>query len=101
MHTRAQRWAFAIRLLCALPVLAVPSFSAPAAASVRVPVWIESPTAPGSPTFEATVNGKPAAINALQDPHSDQVILLVLDLTGDLALIDPAEEALTSEIGKL
>jgi hypothetical protein len=101
MLTRVQRWGFAIRLLCALPVLAVPSFSAPAAVIVRVPVWIESPPALVSPTFEATVNGKPAAINTLQDPLSDQVILLVLDLTGDLAFIDPAEQALTSEIGKL
>jgi hypothetical protein len=101
MRSHTQRWAFAIKLLCAVPVMAAPSFSAPTAASVRVPVWIEGPDVPASPAFEATVNGKPAAINALQDPLSDQVILLVLDLTGDLALIDPAEQALTSEIGKL
>lgn len=68
---------------------------------VSIPVWIESEEPAPAPKFEATLNARTAGINSQLGPESDQIILLVLDLTGDPAYIDPAREALASEISKL
>ncbi|MEO7142918.1 MAG: hypothetical protein ABI165_05380, partial [Bryobacteraceae bacterium] len=68
---------------------------------LQIPAWIEGDAPSATPVFHATINGKRAAVTAVRNPSSDQVILLVLDLTGDLARVEPAEQALTSEIGKL
>ena len=72
------------------------------AATIRVPAWIEdAPTPLGRLRFEATLNGAPAAVSAQYGPSSDQVVLVVLDLAGDVSFVDPARQALIDEIGKL
>jgi hypothetical protein len=68
---------------------------------ISIPAWIESEDPAPAPKFEATLNARNAAIHSQLGPESDQIILVVLDLTGDLAYIDPAREALASEISKL
>jgi hypothetical protein len=68
---------------------------------ISIPVWIEADHCGPAPTFEATLNGKPAPITAQLGPRSNQIILLVLDLTGGLSLIDPAKQALIAQISKL
>jgi hypothetical protein len=70
-------------------------------ASVSIPAWIETNDCALAPKFEAALNGQPADVTAQLAPSSDQVILLVLDLTGDLSLIDPAKQAMIAEISKL
>jgi hypothetical protein len=65
-----------------------------------IPAWVESANA-AAPKFEASLNGRPAAISAQLGPSSDQVILIVLDVTGDPAYVEPARQALESEISKL
>jgi len=70
-------------------------------ASVSIPAWIETNDCTLQPKFEATFNGKSLPITAQLGPNSDQVILVVLDLTGDLALIEAAKQALIAEISKL
>src|SRR5208283_4717554 len=62
---------------------------------------IETNSCTHAPKFEAALNGKPVPVTAQLGPTSDQVILVVLDLTGDLALIDAAKQALIAEISKL
>ncbi|MGH9663002.1 MAG: hypothetical protein ACRD9L_01085 [Bryobacteraceae bacterium] len=47
------------------------------------------------------MNGKAVSVVAAQSPASDQVILIVLDLTGDPDQIVPAKQALIDQIGKL
>lgn len=70
--------------------------------AIRVPVWVEEEHEPAAPVrFEATVNGKPARVTATQGPTSDLIILLVLDVTDDISLIEPAKQALIANIGKL
>lgn len=73
----------------------------PKETSVRIPVWIDGGAPAAQPRFEAFLNNKPAPVIAAHGPGSDEVILVVLDLTGDISLIDPARQALISEIGKL
>jgi len=70
-------------------------------ASVSIPAWIETNTCDASPKFEASLNGRPVAVTAQSGPSSDQLILVVLDLTGDLSLIDAAKTGLISAIAKL
>ena len=70
-------------------------------ASVSIPAWIETNNCALPPRFEAALNGKMAPVTAQVGPGSDQVILVVLDLTGDLSLIDAAKQALVAEISKL
>ncbi len=70
-------------------------------AGVSIPAWIEEGDCGPSPKFEATLNGKPAPVTSQMGPGSDQIILLVLDLTSDLSLVDAAKQALLAEISKL
>lgn len=79
-----------------LLVLAALCASALVGESLRIPVWVDEPAA--RPDFAATLNGKAAAITSVQPPGSDEMILVVLDLTGDIALIDAARTALGNEI---
>ena len=70
-------------------------------ASISISAWVETNNCTLPPKFEAAVNGKAVSVTAQLGPESDQVILVVLDLTGDLALIDAAKQALIVEISKL
>ena len=65
------------------------------------PAWVEGETAGSAFKFKATLNGKPAEIATQLGPASDQVILVVMDVTGDSSLVDPARQALIGEIEKL
>ena len=69
--------------------------------SVSIPAWIEEGNCGPSPQFEATFNGKPAPVTAQLGPGSDQLVLLVVDFTGDLSLVDAAKQAVLAEISKL
>jgi hypothetical protein len=69
--------------------------------SVSIPAWVETNDCALSPKFEAALNGKMVPVTAQLGPGSDQVILVVMDLTGDLTLIDAAKQALIVEISKL
>jgi hypothetical protein len=81
-------------LLCALPVARAQDLR------ISIPAWIETEKV-GAPKFEATLNGTPASVSAQLGPSSDQVILIVLDVTGDPSYVDPARQALVAEISKL
>ena len=81
-------------LLCALPVARAQDLR------ISIPAWIETEKAI-APKFEATLNGTPASVSAQLGPSSDQVILIVLDVTGDPSYVDPARQALVAEISKL
>jgi len=70
-------------------------------ASVSIPAWIETTPCEEAPKFEAALNGKPVPVTAQSGPTTDQIILIVLDLTGDLSLIEAAKPALIATISKL
>ena len=83
----------------ALPAADKPSSPA-AALRCRVTAWLGDP--PLDPaTVKATVEGRGAKIVGIHDPASPLLLLIVLDLTGDLALISPARDALKSELQAL
>jgi hypothetical protein len=68
---------------------------------VSIPAWVEEGDCGPAPKFTATFNGKPAPVTAQLGPGSDQVVLLVLDFTSEITLVDAAKEALKAEISKL
>ena len=70
-------------------------------ASVSIPAWVEEDPCGSAPKFEATFNGKPAPVTSQLGPGSDQMILLVVDFTGELSLVDAAKQTLMAEISKL
>ena len=59
---------------------------------------MEGGAGPGAPNFEPPLDGTPAPINAELTPASAQIILVVLDLTGDLSRIEAAKQALIADI---
>lgn len=69
--------------------------------SVSIPVWIEGNNCGTSVKFAATFDGKPVPVTSQLAPGSDQVILIVFDVTGDLSFMDPAKQAVISEVSKL
>jgi len=73
------------------------------AQSIRlsIPAWIETENAGAASQFEATLNGKPVEISSQLGPGTDQIVLIVMDVTGDPSVVDPAREALVAEISKL
>lgn len=70
-------------------------------ASVSIPAWFETDPCALAPKFEARLNGKSVPVTAQLGPTSDAIVLVVLDLTSDLALIEPAKQALAAQISKL
>ncbi len=88
-------------VLAGLLALGALTYARAQAASVSIPAWVETSTCALPPKFEAALNGKPAAVTEQLGPASDQIILVVLDLTSDLSLIEPAKQALIAEVSKL
>jgi hypothetical protein len=68
---------------------------------VSIPAWVEAGNCGDAPKFEATFNGKPAPVTSQLGPGSDQILLLVLDFTGDITYVDAAKQAVLAEISKL
>ena len=88
----------AVFLVCAWCLLGEP----PARRKqIRVPVWPENGTSLEAGSVMARVNGEPARILRLKGPSDDLLLLLVLDLTGDLSEIDLARDALAATIAEL
>lgn len=82
-------------------MLAAAAAAPPQVPRLSIPAWIESADPATESQFEATLNGKPVDISSQLGPASDQIILVVMDLTGDPSLVDPARQALIDEISKL
>lgn len=66
-----------------------------------IPAWVDHGECTKSPTFDPTLNGRPAKVSEKLAPNSDQIILVVFDLTGDLSRIDNAEQAVKASLAKL
>ena len=103
LRGRPKFWRLSTRvaLLTLLLAICTPGALHAQTVSVSIPAWVETNHCAVPPKFEAALNGRPLPVTARLGPGSDQVILVVLDLTGDLTLIDAAKQALIAEISKL
>ena len=76
------------------------AYGAAAAGRCRVTAWLGDPPLDAA-GVKATVEGKEARVLTVLDSASPLLLNVVLDLTGDMALIGPAREALKSELAAL
>ena len=69
---------------------------------LRLSVWPnnEESTAIAAKDLQISVNGKPAKLTRLGAPNDPLVLNIVLDLIGDLTLVEHARETLITEIEK-
>jgi hypothetical protein len=93
--------AFAILSLVLAAFCSASVARAQKAPEFSIPVWIDKGKCDGAPKFEPTLNGKPASVSEQLSPTSDQIILVVFDLTGELARIEAAKQAAIAAISKL
>jgi hypothetical protein len=83
---------------CALALsFVLPGASVP----VRVPVWLQGEGQLTAKQLKATMDGAASAIVDVRGPADDLMVLLVLDMVGDLASIEPAKEALIGALATL
>lgn len=73
---------------------------APAPPELRVPLWTQGERL-SKDDLEGSINGGPASIAHLSLPDDDLVLLVVLDLTDDLAAVQQARNALIRRIEAL
>ncbi|MBM3796722.1 MAG: hypothetical protein FJW31_22305 [Acidobacteria bacterium] len=70
-------------------------------ALLRVPYWSEAADAAATPVVQAMLNGANVTVARLLGPADDLVLLLVLDLAGDLSRVDPARDAINARLKQL
>ncbi len=90
--------------LALLPAARVLSAAAPRPVPTRrVTAWTSNPTPPadGLPGLAAKIEGRDSRVVRLKSPADDLLLLIVLDVTGDLTLVDAARQAAAAEIDKL
>lgn len=69
---------------------------------MRIPFWSEETGEPlTAGKLNVQVNARPATVSRLLNGNDALFLFVVLDVSGDLTLVDPAREALLDEIGKL
>ncbi|MEZ5399622.1 MAG: hypothetical protein R2729_08120 [Bryobacteraceae bacterium] len=69
--------------------------------SLHVAFWPEQVREVPADALRASIGGKAVKVSRLFGPDDDLLLLIVMDLTGDISLADPAREALASEIERL
>lgn len=81
-------------------LLAAAESRKPMRTQLRVAAPEQTPPLDGT-AFRATLDGNPARVLRVRGPKDDLILLVVLDLTGDLTLIDSARGALTEHLAAL
>ena len=69
--------------------------------TLEVFFWMSGGEEVRQEAITASVNGKRAPVAGLLEPGSDLVLLLVLDMVGDLSQVSPAQDALASQVSEL
>jgi hypothetical protein len=72
-----------------------------AADRVQVPVWTDGGEALNIETLSASVDGAPSKIVSVRTPSDDLMLLVVLDLTDDLAAVEQARTALLRRLDSM
>lgn len=90
-------------LLCVAPIaLLCGASNSRSVTQIYIPMWVDPPIQTRTPHgLRVTLNGKPTSVTHVLAPTSDIVVLLVLDVTGDVSLVNAAKQALMTEIDAL
>jgi len=87
-----------LTVLMAWTLMAAPKISRP---HLRVPVLANGDGPLRVETIRATLSGTQARVLELHGPEDGMVLVIVLDLVGDLALVDTAKQALATALQDL
>src|SRR6476646_1544430 len=69
---------------------------------LRVPLSVQSDTLLTAKDFKAQVYGlESVKVARVRTPEDDMVLMVVMDVVGDLALVDPARQALANRLKRL
>ncbi len=93
-----------MRMAVASCLVVAGSWAAPPPAPskvVRIPLRADSGQKPDAKLFQATLDREQVRIVGVLTPQDPQMILVVLDLAGDLASIDAAKGAVSSAVARL
>jgi hypothetical protein len=88
-------------LAALLMIVSMAATAGAQATDISIPAWVEGNDCEMAPKFDATLNGKAVPVTGQLGPSSDQIILVVFDLTGDFSLIEAAKQAVVNQISKL
>ena len=89
------------RSTLALWCVSLPLFAA-AAAELRVPVSLETDTVLRASDFKVSIeNAKATPVVRVRTPKDDLLLMVVTDLVGDLAYVEPAKSALAGAFQEL
>lgn len=87
---------------CLAALLSVPGLrGADKIAPLRIAAWPDGDAVLDPRSLAAKIENRPARIVRVRGPETDLLLLLVLDLTGDLTLVDPARQALLARLDAL
>ncbi len=87
---------------CCLALLAAPPAKMPAR-QIRVPVWVDAKAADplDGKDLHAKLGGADSRVLDVKGPSDFLMLLVVLDVVGDLSRVEPAKDALVAGISKL
>jgi hypothetical protein len=71
---------------------------------LRIPVWLDPASASEAlkaEDFQALIEGQAAEVARVAGPEDEMMLLVVLDVTGDLSLVGPAKETLVNQVQNL
>lgn len=72
-----------------------------APARIRIPVWLDSSHEWKSGDFHVKLEGAGCEVLDVKGPQDDLMLLIVADLAGDLAMAEPAKDALIQRVQDL
>ena len=86
-----------------LPATATPPPAAGQSRSIQIPVRSleDLPSPLAADAFSVELEGKKVPVGSVLTPADGQMILVVLDLTGDVAQVDPAKQAIIETLQSL
>lgn len=67
----------------------------------RITLWAPQVEPGQTPAWKALLEGKEVRVARSRGPQDELLILVVLDVTGDLTLVEPGKQALIAEIERL
>lgn len=69
--------------------------------TVRVTAWADSGAPLATCDLHASMNGQPSKVVSARGPKDDLIVMVVLDLTEDLGLVELAKESLAASLAEL
>lgn len=100
---RGMAFSLALALMLSSTLMAAPPPPKPPNRILKAAVWTDAPDSEPltAKDLTATLAGSESRVLNVESPGGDLMLVVVLDLAGDLSLAEPAKDALAADIAKL